>query len=158
MATTITAAAAARMVIVSNNCPKPLIFKLLQMIVSLNSSSISVAIFRPSPRGQFKEPETLAATGLKKPDISILSEEFLSEIPRHALQEPAPWRCCGSYWQEKSKLGIRKNIVQGRSFSLLLENAIRKCQNRAIETAQVIEEIALAKEGAYTNVVVVCHV
>ena len=41
----------------------------------------------------------------------------------------------------------RKNIVQARSFAELLEQAIRKYQNRAVETAQVIEElIALAKE------------
>ena len=41
----------------------------------------------------------------------------------------------------------RNNIVQSRSFSQLLENAIKKYQNRAIEAAQVIEElIAIAKE------------
>ncbi|MEE4607552.1 MAG: DUF3387 domain-containing protein [Desulfobacteraceae bacterium] len=41
---------------------------------------------------------------------------------------------------------IRKNVVQSRSFAELLETAIKKYQNRAIETAQVIEElIALAK-------------
>ena len=41
----------------------------------------------------------------------------------------------------------RKNIVQARSFSEMLENAVRKYQNRAIETAQLIEElIALAKD------------
>ena len=40
----------------------------------------------------------------------------------------------------------RKNVVQARSFAELLEAAIRKYQNRAIETAQVIEElIALAQ-------------
>lgn len=41
----------------------------------------------------------------------------------------------------------RKNVVQARSFAELLENAIRKYQNRAIETELVIEElIALAKD------------
>ena len=46
----------------------------------------------------------------------------------------------------------RKNLVQARSFAELLENAIKKYQNRAIETAQVIEElIALAKELREAN-------
>jgi type I restriction enzyme, R subunit len=41
----------------------------------------------------------------------------------------------------------RKNVVQARSFSDMLEQTIRRYQNRAIEAAQVIEElIALAKE------------
>jgi type I restriction enzyme R subunit len=41
----------------------------------------------------------------------------------------------------------RKNVVQARSFAELLENAVKKYRNRAIETAQVIEElIALAKD------------
>ncbi len=45
------------------------------------------------------------------------------------------------------KTRSRKNVVQARSFAEMLENAIREYQNRAIETAQVIEElIALAKD------------
>ncbi|MEA3365357.1 MAG: DUF3387 domain-containing protein, partial [Candidatus Hydrogenedentes bacterium] len=45
------------------------------------------------------------------------------------------------------KTRSRKNVVQARSFAELLENAIRKYQNRAVEAAQVIEEmIALAKD------------
>ena len=45
------------------------------------------------------------------------------------------------------KTESKRNVVQARSFADLLEQAIRKYQNRAIETAQVIEElIALAKD------------
>src|SRR5581483_1354420 len=45
------------------------------------------------------------------------------------------------------RLRLKRNVVQGRSFSEMLEQAIRKYQNRAIETAQVIEElIQLAKD------------
>lgn len=48
---------------------------------------------------------------------------------------------------DEIKARSRKNLVQGRSFSEKLEEAIRKYQNRAIEAAQVIEElIQLAKE------------
>jgi type I restriction enzyme R subunit len=45
------------------------------------------------------------------------------------------------------KIRSRKNVVQARSFAEMLEEAIRRYQNRAIETAQIIEElIAMAKE------------
>jgi type I restriction enzyme R subunit len=49
--------------------------------------------------------------------------------------------------KEEIKLRGRRHLVQARSFSELLERSIRAYQNRAVETAQVIEElIALAKE------------
>src|SRR5262249_27165704 len=49
--------------------------------------------------------------------------------------------------QGEIKMRSRRNVVQGRSFAELLEGAVRKYQNRAIETAQVIEElIGLAKD------------
>src|SRR5207253_7821238 len=50
------------------------------------------------------------------------------------------------------KTRSRRNIVQARSFSEMLERALRKYQNRAIETAQIIEElIALAKDMRAAN-------
>jgi type I restriction enzyme R subunit len=50
------------------------------------------------------------------------------------------------------KARSKRNVVQGRSFAALLEQAIRKYQNRAIETAQVIEElIQLAKDMREAN-------
>jgi type I restriction enzyme, R subunit len=50
------------------------------------------------------------------------------------------------------KTRSRRNVVQARSFTELLERAVRKYQNRAIETAQVIEElIALAKDMRAAN-------
>jgi type I restriction enzyme R subunit len=49
--------------------------------------------------------------------------------------------------QGEIKSRSRRNVVQGRSFADLLEQAVRKYQNRAVETAQVIEElIGLAKD------------
>jgi type I restriction enzyme R subunit len=46
----------------------------------------------------------------------------------------------------------RRNVVQARSFAEMLEQAIRRYQNRAIETAQVIEElVALAKQMREAN-------
>ncbi len=90
--------------------------------------------------------DIFAAAGLKKPDISILSDQFLAEI------RGMPYRNLAVEMLRKLLDGeirtrTRNNIVQSRSFSQLLENAIKKYQNRAIEAAQVIEElIAIAKE------------
>ncbi len=90
--------------------------------------------------------DIFAAAGLKKPDISILSDEFLAEV-RGMPQRNLAVEMLRKLLEGEIKARGRKNIVQARSFAELLENAIKKYQNRAIETAQVIEElIALAKE------------
>ena len=90
--------------------------------------------------------DIFAAAGLTKPDISILSDEFLAEV-RGCRSGTWPSRCCGSCFTGRSRLRHRKNVVQARSFAEMLEQSIVRYQNRAVETAQVIEElIALAKE------------
>ncbi|MEJ5349034.1 MAG: type I restriction endonuclease subunit R [Desulfosoma sp.] len=90
--------------------------------------------------------DIFAAAGLKKPDISILSDEFLAEV-RGMPQRNLAVELLRKFLEGEIKARGRKNVVQARSFAELLENAIKKYQNRAIETAQVIEElIALAKE------------
>jgi type I restriction enzyme R subunit len=49
--------------------------------------------------------------------------------------------------KDEIKSRVRKNVVQARSFADMLEEAIRKYQNRSVETAQVIAElIEFAKE------------
>ena len=90
--------------------------------------------------------DIFAAAGLKKPDISILSDEFLAEV-RGMPQRNLALEMLRKLLDGEIKMRKRKNIMQARSFSEMLENAIRRYQNRAIETAQVIEElIALAKD------------
>jgi type I restriction enzyme, R subunit len=90
--------------------------------------------------------DIFAAAGLAKPDISILSEEFLAEV------KGMPQRNLAVELLQKLLKGElatrrRKNVVQARSFAEMLEQTIRRYQNRAIEAAQVIEElIGLAKE------------
>ena len=85
------------------------------------------------------------AAGLKKPDISILSDEFLAEV-RGLPQKNLAVELLRKLLNEEIKTRSRKNLVQSRSFAEMLERSIRAYQNRAIETAQVIEElIALAK-------------
>lgn len=86
-----------------------------------------------------------AATGLKKPDISILSDEFLAEV-RGMPQRNLAVEMLRKLLAGEIKTRGRKNVVQARSFAELLENSITRYQNRAIETAQVIEEpVKLAK-------------
>ena len=86
------------------------------------------------------------AAGLKKPDISILSDEFLAEV-KHMPQRNLAVELLQKLLKGEIRNRGRKNVVQARSFSEMLEVALRRYQNRAIETAQVIEElIALAKQ------------
>ena len=95
--------------------------------------------------------DIFAAAGLEKPDISILSDEFLSEvqgIPQRNLAVELLQKLL------KGELAIRrrKNIVQARSFAEMLEQTLRRYQNRSVETAQVIEElIQLARELRMAN-------
>jgi len=89
--------------------------------------------------------DIFAAAGLKKPDISILSDEFLAEV-RGMPQRNLAAEMLRKLLEGEIRTRSRRNIVQARSFAEMLENSIRRYQNRAIETAQVIEElIALAK-------------
>ena len=95
--------------------------------------------------------DLFAAAGLKKPDISILSDEFLAEVrgmPQRNLAVEMLQRLLNGEIRTRS----RKNLVQARTFLEMLEQTVRRYQNRAIETAQVIEElIALAKEMREAN-------
>ena len=90
--------------------------------------------------------DIFAAAGLDKPDISILSDEFLAEVrgmPHRNLAVELLQKLL------KGELSVRRrtNVVQARSFSEMLEQSLRRYQNRAIEAAQVIEElIELARE------------
>ena len=95
--------------------------------------------------------DIFAAAGLKKPDISILSDEFLGEI-RGMPQRNLAVELLRKLLVGEIKTRSQRNVVQARSFTELLERSIRRYQNRAIETAQVIEElIALAKDMRAAN-------
>ncbi|HNY86835.1 MAG TPA: type I restriction endonuclease subunit R [Candidatus Hydrogenedentes bacterium] len=85
------------------------------------------------------------AAGLRKPDISILSDEFLADV-RGMPQRNLAVELLRKLLTGEIRTRKRKNVVQARSFLEMLESALRKYQNRAVEAAQVIEElIALAK-------------
>jgi type I restriction enzyme R subunit len=90
--------------------------------------------------------DIFAAAGLKKPDISILSDEFLAEV-RGLPQRNLAVETLRKLLEGEIKTRGQRNVVQARSFAEMLEKAIRRYRNRAIETAAVIEElIALARE------------
>jgi type I restriction enzyme R subunit len=86
------------------------------------------------------------AAGLKKPDISILSDEFLAEV-QHLPQRNLAVELLQKLLNNELKIRQKKYLVQSRSFAEMLEATIRKYQNRTIEAAQVIAElIELAKQ------------
>jgi type I restriction enzyme R subunit len=86
------------------------------------------------------------AAGLKKPDISILSDEFLAEV-QHLPQRNLAVELLQKLLNNELKIRSTKYLVQSRSFAEMLEVTIRKYQNRTIEAAQVIAElIELAKK------------
>ena len=90
--------------------------------------------------------DIFAAAGLNKPDISVLSEEFLAQV------QGMPQRNLAVELLQKLLRGElatrrRTNVVQARSFAEMLEQTLRRYQNRAVEAAQVIEElIQLARD------------
>lgn len=91
------------------------------------------------------------AAGLKKPDISILSDEFLADI-QNMPQKNVAIELLRKLLNDEIKLRSRKNVVQSRSFLEMLERTIHSYQNRAIEVAEVISElIELGKEMREAN-------
>ncbi|WP_130472314.1 type I restriction endonuclease subunit R [Candidatus Magnetaquicoccus inordinatus] len=86
------------------------------------------------------------AVGLDKPNIGILDDQFLAEVqnlPERNLAVELLERLLSG----EIKSRFSRNLVQGKRFSELLANVIKRYQNRAIETAQVIEElIGMAKK------------
>ena len=95
--------------------------------------------------------DIFAAAGLKKPDISILSDQFLAEV-KGMPQRNLAVELLQKLLSGEIRLRRKKNVVQAKSFADMLEQTIRRYQNRAIEAAQAIEELmGLAKEMRQAN-------
>jgi type I restriction enzyme R subunit len=95
--------------------------------------------------------DLFSAAGLKRPNISILSDEFLAEV-RGMPQRNLAVELLRKLLNDELRTRARKNLILSRKFSEMLEGAVRKYRNRAVETAQVIEElIALAKDMRAAN-------
>ena len=86
------------------------------------------------------------AAGIKKPDISILSEEFLLEV-KNMKHKNIAMEVLKKILNDEIKARTRTNLVQSKSLLELLENAIKRYQNQVLTAAQLIEElIDLAKD------------
>lgn len=86
------------------------------------------------------------AAGIKKPDLSILSEEFLLEV-RNMEHKNIALEVLKKLLNNEIKSRIKSNLVQSKSLMEMLENAIKKYHNKILTAAEVIEElIELAKE------------
>lgn len=90
--------------------------------------------------------DIFAAAGMDRPDISILSDEFLAEV-RDMPHRNLALEVLRKLLSDEIKSRSRKNLVQSRSFAEMLEKTIKKYQNRSIDAAEVIAELVeLAKE------------
>ena len=86
------------------------------------------------------------AAGIKKPDISILSEEFLEEI-RDMKRQNIALELLKKILSDELRVRGKKNAVQAKKFSDMLHAAIKKYQNNLLTAAQIIEElITLARD------------
>lgn len=86
------------------------------------------------------------AAGLKSPDISILSDQFLEEV-RDLPQHNLALELLQKLLNDEIKIRSRRNVVQTRSFQEKLERSMHRYQNRSLESAEIIEElIELARE------------
>jgi type I restriction enzyme, R subunit len=90
--------------------------------------------------------DIFAAAGLERPNLSILSEEFLAEI-RGMERKNLAVEALQRLLNDEVRARFAANAVKARSFADMLENALLKYKNKTIEAAQVIEElIAMARE------------
>ncbi len=85
------------------------------------------------------------AAGLKKPDISILSEEFLLEL-KGMQHKNIALEVLKKLLNDEIKTRMRRNLVQGRSLMEMLEDSISRYHNKVITAVEVIDElISLSK-------------
>ena len=80
------------------------------------------------------------AVGLDKPNIGILDDAFLAEV-RNLPERNLAVELLERLLEGEIRTRFAGNVVQSKKFSELLANVIKRYQNRAIETAQVIEEL-----------------
>ena len=86
------------------------------------------------------------AAGLKKPDISILSEDFLLEV-KNMEHKNIALEVLKKLLDDEIRARIKKNLIQGKSLMEMLQNSIKRYHAKIITAAEVIEElIALGKD------------
>ena len=86
------------------------------------------------------------AAGLNRPDIGILSEQFLEDV-RHLKERNLAVELLERLLNDEITTRFKTNVVKAAKYSELLQESLKRYRNRAVETAQVIEElIAMAKK------------
>lgn len=102
-----------------------------------------------APEGEIID--VFQAAGLKQPDISILSDQFLAEV-RGLKYKNVAAELLAKLLGDEIKVRSKRNLVQSREFSEMLKKTLNAYHNRAIATQEVIEElIKLAKEMNAAN-------
>ena len=90
--------------------------------------------------------DVFALCGLDKPNIGLLSDEFLEDVRQMPYKNFAV-ELLEKLLKDDIKAKTRNNVVQEKKYSERLQETLRRYNNRGIETAQVIEElIAMAKQ------------
>jgi len=86
------------------------------------------------------------AAGIKKPDLSILSDDFLAEL-KGMKHKNIAFELLRKLLSDEIKVRTKYNLVQSRTLSEMLENAINKYQNNLLTATEIINElIDLARE------------
>ncbi len=84
--------------------------------------------------------DIFSAAGLKRPELSIFSDEFLDEVRKLPYRNLA-LEVLRKLLNDETKAWSKRNLVLGRKFSEMLEQTIRKYQNRSIDAAEVISSL-----------------
>ncbi|PPD53941.1 MAG: DEAD/DEAH box helicase [Methylotenera sp.] len=86
------------------------------------------------------------AAGIKKPDISILSDEFLMELKNHEHKNIA-LEVLKKLLNEEIRVREKTNLIQSRSLMEMLQNSIKRYQNKIITATELMDElIKVSKE------------
>ena len=80
------------------------------------------------------------AAGLEKPNIALLSDEFLEDL-KNLPRKNVALELLKRILNEEIALKGEKNVVKARTFAGMLEDAVKRYTNQAIEMAQLIEEL-----------------
>ena len=80
------------------------------------------------------------AVGLEKPNIGLLSDEFLAQV-KNLPEKNLAVELLERLLEGEIKSRFASNLVQEKKFSELLSNVVTRYQNRSIETAQVMQEL-----------------
>lgn len=84
--------------------------------------------------------DVFTAAGIRKPDISILSEEFLAEV-RNLRYKNVAAELLETLLRDEIRERTKRNVVESKRFSEMLQETLNRYHNRAIETQEVIEEL-----------------